>query len=91
MKVTNNTDSALGVQGVSIPAGQSRNVKGLDLEDEKVAARLEAGDISVPDYDSRLVAPEYPSCKAVSDEDGSEEEKGEALEKADGWLSRVRS
>lgn len=50
MRVTNHTDAALGIEGISIPAGQSRNVKGLDPEKEKVKARLEAGDISIAGY-----------------------------------------
>ena len=77
MRVTNNTDSALGVQGVSIPAGQSRNVKGLDLEDEKVAARLEAGDISIPGYGFGLTSEESGDIMSGEDEEAPGEDDGE--------------
>lgn len=73
--VRNNMDSVLGINGVSIPAGQSRKVRGLDLDDERVRARIEAGDIEVAGHklDERTVAAWADTEEALAAEDSAED------------------
>lgn len=68
--VRNNMDSTLGLNGVSIPAKQSRTVRGLDLDDERVRARAEAGDITIAAQEKPMYVqtePELPEDAKAED------------------------
>lgn len=48
MRVINCTQSVLGVHGITIPAGQHRNVRDFDPDNERNQALLADGSIQVP-------------------------------------------
>lgn len=76
MKVINVSGSMVPVQGITIPAGQHRTIKGFDPDNPRNDVLIAEGRIQVPDLEVQSQRVE----DAPEDEDESDKMKG--------WFSR---
>lgn len=69
MIVTNLTDEALGIKGVSVPAGQSRKVRGFNPDGRRERELLASGAISAQGISTygAVAEPEEPEPEPAED------------------------
>ena len=96
MRVINCTQSVVGIHGITIPAGQHRNVRGFDPDNERNQELIADGSIQVPalDQDSYLSTDHGLLAELDESEIGeyeaTDDQKESALKRARAYVDSVK-